>query len=905
MPDTERIEGLLADALAAHDTGGAGALDAYLRGLGSDRTAVERGLARCRRLGLFGEEAQPRDFPERLGEFRLVRRLGSGGMGVVYEAEQQSLGRHVALKVVRPELLYFEGARERFRREIEAVARLSHPAVVPVLASGEQDGVPWYAMELLQGRTVHEVCELLAGRDPATLTGEDLRAAIGAVGSDTDPLHGAWWQVCARVTHAVALGVRHAHLRGIVHRDIKPSNVMLTADGRTVLLDFGVALLGGRQPFTRTGAAPGSPAFMSPEQLRGDAVDERTDVYSLGATLWQMLSLVPPFRGDADLQHICDGEVPDVGKHNREVPRELGIVLQKAMDRDRERRYDDIEQFAQDLVAVLQRRPIRARRLDWSLRAWRWCQRHRVLATAMASLLLTALALPGVFAWREQTTRVELEAAVTTARTSLAAAETSAQQARDSAAAAGKAVQQERASLATTLDAIYSLLVRVADDKFRFVPAAGTVAEESLAEAVAMYEKLLPKYPEHVRLHVDAGKAMSRLADFLLRRGDVAKARQLIADGIARLRGDALDIPPAWLETRSVLTTNLGRCAEQVGDRAAAESAYDAADRDLTALAREPGFERSVARGRARLASVRAGLRDPLLEREAMEKACRLALQLAREVHDLDVANAVETRQLVLQLDMLATMYSKQKRFDEALPLLDEALALARDIPADAKFWPPPPLLVAQVLETLGNLYVDRRDSHAPAALKECLALREQAASDFPSDMQIRCELAAALHNLAVMNFYQSQDDLALERLDRAITLQRSVLAVMPDHPTARDYLRRHFVQRGSVLAQGTRAADLHACVLELSSMAQDANAQRSAARLWCRLHKMVSASPQSGIEPAACVEQAMAALQRAEALGWGPGQSFSDPVYAPLRGRADYEELVARITAKVGAGAR
>jgi tetratricopeptide (TPR) repeat protein len=604
-----------------------------------------------------------------------------------------------------------------------------------------------------------------------------------------------------------------------------------------------------------------------------------------------MLSLVPPFRGDSDLQQICAGELPDVTKHNREVPRELAIVLQKAMDRDRERRYDDVEQFAQDLVAVLQRRPIRARRINWTLRTWRWCQRHRVLATALASLLLTGLALPAVFAWRERANNAELAAAVTTARENATAAETAAQQAR--------------ASLATTLDAISSLLVRVADDKFRFVPSAAAVAEESLTEAVAMYEKLLPKYPEHVRLHVDAGKAMSRLAEYLLRRGAVEKARQQLADAIARLRGDVLDIPLAWLETRSVLLTNLGSCAQNVGDRAAAERAYDAAERDLTALARDPKFERSVARGRAELAAARAGLYDPLLERDAMEKACRLAVQLAREMHERDVNNAVETRQLVLQLDTLATMYSKQKRFDDALPLLDEALVLARAVPSDAKFWPPPPLLVAKVLETLGNLNVEQKGSNAAAPLKECLALREQAAHDYPNDVQVRCELAAALHNLAVMNFFQKQDDLALERLDRAITLQRSVLAVMPEYSQARDYLRRHLVQRGSLLAQGTNAADLHACVQELSSMAQDPNAQRSAARLWCRLHKMVTAKPQPGIEPEACVEQAMAALQRAEALGWGPGQSFSDPVYAPLRGRADYEALVARIKAKVGAGER
>lgn len=362
--DPDQLEILLAAALAELDAGGEPALQRFLDEHPEARGALQRGLARVRQLGFAKPVAASPDLPERLGEFRILRRLGSGGMGVVYEAEQESLGRRVALKVVRPELLYFEGARERFRREIEAVARLQHPAIVPVLASGEQDGVPFYAMELLQGISLQELTQELRRRDPGPLRGRDLRAAAGLdPESGTDPFDGPWWQAATRMILAVALGLRHAHLRGIVHRDIKPGNIMLTREGRAVVLDFGVARVADRGEFTRTGHAPGSPAFMSPEQLRGDAVDERTDVYSLAATLWQLLTLSPPFTAGAGLDRILRGELPPLRSLQRELPRELAIVIHKAMDVDRERRYPDMQAFADDLAAVLQRRPIAARRL--------------------------------------------------------------------------------------------------------------------------------------------------------------------------------------------------------------------------------------------------------------------------------------------------------------------------------------------------------------------------------------------------------------------------------------------------------------------------------------------------------------------------------------------------------------
>src|SRR5215510_10105211 len=147
LPAAE-FEDLLAAALAKFDEGGQEALDAFVRAHPAQATALERGIRRCREMGLLGQKAATADHPDRLGEFRLLRRIGGGGMGVVYEAAQEPLGRRVALKVIRPELLYSEGARERFRREVDAIAKLDHPAIVSVFAAGEHEGVPFFTMDL-------------------------------------------------------------------------------------------------------------------------------------------------------------------------------------------------------------------------------------------------------------------------------------------------------------------------------------------------------------------------------------------------------------------------------------------------------------------------------------------------------------------------------------------------------------------------------------------------------------------------------------------------------------------------------------------------------------------------------------------------------------------------------------
>ncbi|MHC4547768.1 MAG: WD40 repeat domain-containing serine/threonine protein kinase [Planctomycetota bacterium] len=347
--------------------------------------------------GAAGESTGDPSFPERLGDFRLLRRIGGGGMGAVYRAAQESLGREVALKVIRPDLLHSEEARARFRREVETVARLKHPGIVPVYAVGEESHLPYFAMELLEGRTAGEILTALQGSAPERLSGRDAAGVVDA-GADVAAFRGGWVDTCLRLVCQVALALEHAHGRGVLHRDIKPSNVMLTPDGRALLIDFGLAFADWAPAVTQPGVLLGSLAYMSPEQVRGEqeTLDRRTDVYSLGVALYEMLTLQPPFHEEKDPSAlhamILDGGPRPPRALNRAVPRDVEIVCLKAMDRDPGRRYARAADLARDIENVLARRPIEAKPAGAALHLFRWTQRHPTWSVALILLVVGVLA---------------------------------------------------------------------------------------------------------------------------------------------------------------------------------------------------------------------------------------------------------------------------------------------------------------------------------------------------------------------------------------------------------------------------------------------------------------------------------------------------------------------------------
>ncbi|NUP97416.1 MAG: serine/threonine protein kinase, partial [Planctomycetaceae bacterium] len=283
-PFEEQVDELLAQCLERDPAELQQALDAACEAHPQHASELRRRLSALRRVGLLEPAAGgERDFPERLGEFRLLERLGGGGMGVVYRAVQEPLGRLVALKLIRPEHLFFPSARERFRREAEAVARLQHPNIVPLYTVGEAQGLPYFAMELFEGATLAEVLEAVQGRAPESLSSSDFTAAIRGETpqspADAEVTATTWIEAVVRAIVDVATALEHAHSRGVLHRDVKPSNIALERDGRARLFDFGLALTSdapdekaasSRGRMTRSGATVGTPHYMAPEQARGE-----------------------------------------------------------------------------------------------------------------------------------------------------------------------------------------------------------------------------------------------------------------------------------------------------------------------------------------------------------------------------------------------------------------------------------------------------------------------------------------------------------------------------------------------------------------------------------------------------------------------------------------------------------
>ncbi|MBI1379494.1 MAG: protein kinase [Planctomycetaceae bacterium] len=750
MGADELLEHLVFEALEALENEGPYGLERLIAAHPQRAAELRLRMEALARAGLVGSASER--LPESIGDFQILASLGRGGMGVVYLARQVSLQRTVALKLIRPEQLYFPGARERFQREVSAVARLSHPGIVAIHSVGEERSIPYFAMEAVEGASLADVLRELSGRAVKGLSGRDLFDALvvcmakrGAKVPDFPAVsapcfEGSWPQVATRLTLAIAEALAHAHSRGVLHRDVKPANALLTPEGRLVLLDFGLASLSGSTRLTKTGTALGSVPYMSPEQVDGRVeLDARSDVWSTGVTYYELLTLRLPFDGKSDLEvksAIQAAHPSSPRQVHSGLSEDAEAVVLAALERDPARRYESAQALADDLRRVLELRPILARRPGWTREVRGFVRRRPTAAVAIGFGALLLVVGPLVFGAVQRGARVRVETAnraAERANLELAAALDDVRAERDRAD--GQRDLAER-NFERALEAVDTMLRRTAEARLADMPRTATLRRELLEQALAFHTQLLADGQGDPRAREERARSLQRAGDLRLQLGELPEAIAALEEAVAELGAVA-----SGSERADMLRVELARAHELLAVAWARSGKIADAARN---------FEAAL----ATLDAIRAGrLSSPSLA----QRWYGIAVQLCQARAELG-----EQADAAAELDRLAA------EIDGAPPELR------------AELW-------SQEIDALlirGVLAVRTGDVEAAEIAFERVRTRcNEAQAEHGDDPSLRRALASTLESQALLASQGRKWPLAATRLDAAVELFEQYVADEPDVP--------------------------------------------------------------------------------------------------------------------------
>jgi serine/threonine protein kinase len=731
---------------------------------------LERSLA-----GAAAPAAGPVEPAAALGDFRILREVGRGGMGVVYAAEQLSLGRRVALKVLPLAAALDAKQLRRFQIEAQAAASLQHPHIVPVYAVGCERGIHFYAMQLIEGQTVAALIQelrqfsALDGADEEGVRGEGSGArAVGGLfrsltsgswppperpagirpSADTTPMadhstrEPAFFRTVAHLGVQTAEALEHAHQLGVVHRDVKPANLLVDALGHLWVTDFGLAQLHGGGQLTMTGDLLGTLRYASPEQaLAGPApLDHRTDIYSLGATLYELLTQEPACGGrsrEEVLRCLTSEEPRPLRRLNRAVPAELETIVLKALAREPAERYTTAQEMADDLRRFLEDRPIRARPPALRQRLARWARRHRPLVASGAVFLVVAVA--GLAAATLLIWRAEREATAGWA-SAQAAVERESQQR-----------QRAEANMELAWEAAERMYATALEEWLASLPGLEEAPRRFLSDALAFYERFADENGANPKVRRETARAHSRVGRIHDRLGAPDKADAAFRRAVDLQQGLADEFPDEP-GCRYDLAVSLLNWSDSLIPR----NRYDEAEQHcrraqpLLKKLRE-GWPRSALYkdGAARLHNALGTVSERTgRAREAGEQFDE-SVALCRELREEAPASAYYRRGLAVALHNRGSQRQNQGQLREAEDDLRESNDLKRRLVKEF-----PSLAVYRADQANGSLSLGtllRQTGRLPAAeqsFREALPLWQRLAEDFPRVHDLRHGLARTRHQL-------------------------------------------------------------------------------------------------------------------------------------------------------------
>jgi serine/threonine protein kinase/Flp pilus assembly protein TadD len=789
---------------------------------------------------LAREENGSRKGPElgTLGDFRILQEVGRGGMGIVYEAEQISLGRRVALKVLPFAATMDQRNLDRFKNEATAAAHLHHNHIVPIFAVGCERGVHYYAMQFIEGQSLAEVIFDLRGQSRPDAppspkkpekTPDTRRSAISTL--DHPSSNREYFRQVAQLGIQAAEALDYAHQLGIIHRDIKPANLLLDACGNLWITDFGLANFQGNDVrLTRTGDVLGTIRYMSPEQASPKrlSMGPRSDIYSLGATLYELLTLEPAFSAQdrAEMLVQLAYQEPRLPRSvNRAVPLELETIVLKAMAKNPDERYATAQELTEDLRRFLDDQPIKARRPTLAQRWWKWARRHRALVRAVAAAAIMSVAALVVALWLVWNEKNKTLAAFQEKEKSFRAEQRQRRNSEENVHLAlqtldqiylgvverwsGRSPQPQDKELLEKALVFYELFAQknagnkeARTETARAYLRTGDVctllgqeakAEDAYQKAIVRFYDLVTEFPKEADYRQELGRSYANLGAILENTRRLEKAIQRYRQAIAQ-RQKLKECFPAKQEYQQELAESWHRLAAVFSSGEHIKQAQEAFDQALALqkqlaadFPKDPASQLALAsihRDTAMMLWRNGGLADA--ERHLQEGQALLEPGVRASKGRPDARN--QARLATLQASY-GIMFHEVGKAEEAETALRRSVKSWQELAAEFPNVPGFQLELADSQSHLASLFRDLgRRKEAAEMARKALAILEPLFNKSPTQPQVRDVLGETLNNLAILFAEANHTEEAEKLLRRSLALRKDLVK---DYPNIPEYKRR------------------------------------------------------------------------------------------------------------------